>query len=117
MRIFFVFIAGVGLAVTVADIVSALSTAPTLAVVAIPGNFSSHLLGARFVSSPTLEIKKRCSQKQASFFYSGGRTRTYGLQVMSLTSCQLLYPASLCKQYSIYMKKNVNSKNKEYRYL
>ncbi len=26
--------------------------------------------------------------------YSRGRTRTYGLQVMSLASCQLLHPAS-----------------------
>ena len=34
------------------------------------------------------------------FIASRGRTRTYDLRVMSPTSCQLLYPASMFNDYN-----------------
>ena len=63
---------------------------------AIPGSSSSHSFGAAFSPRPLhTGIKKSQSQKELTLFYSRERTRTSDLRVMSPTSCQLLYPASL----------------------
>ena len=42
------------------------------------------------------------------FSFSRGRTRTYGLQVMSLASCQLLHPASNAQSIYIFFSSSVN---------
>ena len=53
---------------------------------------------------PLLYQKKKRSRRSATFsFFSRGRTRTYDLRVMSPTSCQLLYPASMLGR--IYRKR------------
>ena len=41
-------------------------------------------------------LNKKSFDLKSKLSYSGGRTRTCGLRVMSPTSCQLLYPASNC---------------------
>ena len=51
----------------------------------------------RLGSSPTPVLKKKPFLAERFSWFSRGRTRTYDLRVMSPTSCQLLYPASMLR--------------------
>ena len=92
------FIAGAGLAVSVADFLSAPSTAASLTKTASLRFCLRTARHVRFASSPNLFGYFYFKTKKPLNFLSGhsswGRTRTCGLRVMSPTSCQLLYPAS-----------------------
>lgn len=60
------------------------------------------------VLSPLAKTKKATLSRDLLCF-SRGRTRTYDLRVMSPTSCQLLYPASMLRK--IYIKRERMSRD------
>ena len=52
-------------------------------------------MGLFSIKTTTLPyVNKKTGSLGTGFSFSRGRTRTYGLQVMSLASCQLLHPAA-----------------------